>query len=188
MLERSLKIILGLMLMVLYLQRAVMPGIDELHRERRQLSMLQSTVGRFRGNAELERKRLGMQQAMIRDHLARLATLIPGFDETRTNLQAKFEAIKAAVPGIWNVKPASSFSDDRTVVRWPFKVVYEGELQAALKAISLIENSGQLARISSLQISSQPHGRVRVDADLELLYQRQSAMSGDAAPTSEKRP
>ncbi|HNV71785.1 MAG TPA: hypothetical protein PKO06_18920 [Candidatus Ozemobacteraceae bacterium] len=188
MLEKTLKVVLGLMLMVLYLQRVVMPGIDDLRRERQQLAALQASVSRFRGGEQRERARMGMQQAMMRDHMTQLGRLIPGFDETRTSLQAKFEAIKTAVPGIWSVKPAPSFTDDAAVVRWPFKVVFDGELPAALKAISLIENSGQLARISNLQFSAQPRGRVRVEADLELLYQRQAAVSLAAAPSTEGRP
>ena len=188
MLEKVLKVVLGLMLMVFYLQQVISPAVSELRRDRQQLESLQMSVNRFRGGSgDQERSRLQMQQSMIRDHMAQLGRLIPSFEETRTSLQGKFESIKAAVPGVWSVKSASTFTDDQAVVRWPFKVVFDGAFPAAMKAIALIENSGQLARVSNIQLSSQQAGRVRLEADLELLYQRQNPMSAvEAAPSGVK--
>ena len=179
MLERILKVVLVLMLVVLYTQRIFFPALEEVREERRQLARLEMTVQTYRGgDMMVERKRLQIEQEMVRAGHAQLRNFLPKFDQARERLLAKFEPLRQGIPGFWEVKPAPTFVNDLDLVRWPVRVQFEGAFQKALQALASIEASGQLVRVGNVELVRSKNDQVKMQLDGDLLFAAPEAVVG----------
>ena len=179
MFERILKVVLVLMLVVLYTQRVFFPTLDEVREDRKQLARLDTTVKTYRGgDMMVERKRLQIEQEMVRDGHSKLRSFLPKFDQARERLLAKFEPLRQGIPGFWDVKPASTFTNEAELVRWPVRIQFEGAFQKALQALAAIEASGQLVRIGNVDLTRSKNDQVKLLLDCELLFAAPDAVAG----------
>lgn len=182
MLERLLKAVFGVMLVVLYTQRIFFPMLDEVREDRRQLARLEGTVQTYRsGDLAVERKRLQIEQEMVRAGHTQLRNFLPRFDQARERILSKFEPLRQGVKGIWEVKPASTFTTEPDLVRWPVKISFEGDFHAALQVLAMIEADGQLVRLGGVELSGGKQGRVRLQLDCDLLFAPAEAVAGPFA-------
>ncbi len=171
--ENILKAIVGVMLVVLYTQRILFPGVADLRDKKVVLARLEQSLARLKaGENENELKKLKMQSQQITDGLRKVSSFLPPFDPENGKIEDKFENLKQQFPGKWKIERGGNFVEDGNIVRWPFKLRFEGGFDESLKALAFLESEGQIAKITSMQMEKKSGSELVLNVDLELLFSR----------------
>lgn len=171
MLESILKIVFGVMLVVLYAQRILMPQLGVMQEKQSNLTKLELTLKNYHGvGKEKETKRLKIQNYQIQEGFKVLESYLPYLNSDAANVEQKFNQLKSTIPGKWEITKNSSFQTEDMLVKWPYKLQFDGLYPDAIKVMSFIEGTGQIAKVKRMKISGLSGKQVRLSADLELLF------------------
>ncbi|MBF0499470.1 MAG: hypothetical protein HQM09_05030 [Candidatus Riflebacteria bacterium] len=166
MLERPLKILVGIGLIVIYFQRLIFPMMADFNADRQILANMRLATTM----EPAPRKQLNdMTSEILANGFNSVSQLLPAFDKIRDSLWSKVDQTRLQFPGIWEFHPAESFMSDGKIVRWPFRLHYEGSFQKAVSALAWLECSGQIVRLRTITITSKKPGEIIWDAGMELL-------------------
>lgn len=175
MLERILKTLLIIMLMVLYTQKIVMPAVNDAAMARAELNRVKASLSEM---ASGEQSRIAnilkTERLMIASHLTELERIIPEFNSSRISAMTEIEALREKFPGSWQIKPGSQPLVEENLVRWPVKLNYSGPFTAINQIIREIEFKRPLKRIVKLEIGKDKESQTTLQADIELLFRSQT--------------
>jgi hypothetical protein len=171
MLESILKVIFGFMMIVLYCQRILLPHLGIMQEKQLTLIKLEKTLVNYRGTGkEKETKRLKIQNHQIQEGFKVLETYLPYLNSKSGNVEQKFNDLKSKIPGDWQISKNPTFQTDNMVVRWPYKIQFDGMYKDAIKALAFIESKGQISKIKRMKMARLAGNKVRLNADLDILF------------------
>ncbi len=182
MLEKVLKTLLGIMLMVMFMQHIVKPVIDEAIAARIKVASVRATLEQM-ASAERSRinKVLNTERQMIDAYFGELNKMLPDFQTSRSVAITRLENLREVFQGEWLIKPGMQPVYEGQLVRWPITVRYTGSFASVLKLLRHLETDEFLTRTRQLSLNKSKDGNaVILDAGLELLF-RDSSQTAEVA-------
>lgn len=165
--EKPLKILVTLGLIFLYFQKLILPAMTAFNADRQILANMKMAA---RQEGSSQEKLEEAAQRLIADGIEAIGHLLPPMEKNRDRLWSKVEQIQARFPGTWDFRPASSFTTDGRIVRWPFQLEFEGRFATALSALAFLECSGQITRLRTLSLTAKNSGEVALILGMERLF------------------
>jgi hypothetical protein len=165
--ERILKILVCLGLVGLYFKYLIVPMMMEFNADRQLLAGARQAA---RNAPEQQHVQEALMQKVAALGFEEISRLLPAFDQARSNLWAKVEAVKAEFDGKWELLPGPSFTTDGKIIRWPFTLRIEGTFSGVVSALAKIEGEGQVVRVRSLKVARREPRAVALEATMEMLF------------------
>ncbi len=171
MLERVLKTLLAIMLIVFFVQKVVHPAFMEADAAKKKLAEVSSAL-RYMASPEQKNVRniLLTEEKMIFSQTKQMNSLLPDFQTARVEAVTRLEILREKFNGTWKIQPSTVPLTEEKVVRWPVKLSYDGDFASVVKILNSLENDGSLNRFVSLDLASTKTGSIEMTANLEMLF------------------
>lgn len=182
MLERILKTLLIIMLMVFYTQKIVIPAVNDAVTARAELSRVKTALKEM---ASGEQSRISnilkTEKQMLTSHLNELERILPEFNSSRISAMTEIEGLREKFSGSWQIKPGSQPIAEENLVRWPVQIIYNGAFTTICQIVREIEFKKPLKRIVNLEVKKDKDANTVLNADIELLFRntKQSAATNN---------
>ena len=148
-----------------------MPHLGIMQEKQLTLTKLEKTLVNYRGaGKEKETKRLKIQNYQIQEGFKVLEGYLPYLNSNSGNVEQKFNELKSNIPGNWEITKNPTFQTDNMIVCWPYKIQFDGMYKDAIKALAFIEGKGQISKIKRMKIARLAGNKVRLNANLEILF------------------
>lgn len=168
--EHILKAIIVIGLLTLPWRYYFLPKIEEIKSEKQMAANLQGSLSRFSDGREvLFKSLLAIQQENIAKEKYRLEFMLPSFAKARANLMGPFDNIRAKIPGEWHVVPEGKFRVSGPLVFWPFRFVFIGSTNDAVRILAHMETASQFMFIRTFKLERH-ETNVELSGLIELVF------------------
>lgn len=184
MLQKTLKALLIIMLMILFAQRVIQPAMNEAKLSRNQLASVRSSLQHIATNdAGKIHALLQTENQMISAYLQQINSVLPDYQTTRVGAIGNLESLREKFHGKWQIQPSTQPIVDEKIVKWPVRLVFESDFHSALKLLESIEIETSLNRIISVDFNSGKTTETELIVNLELLFSNSSEPSEQQVST-----
>lgn len=181
MFERTLKTILAIMLIVLFMQKIAQPSINEAIEARSRLANMRASMQHITTADPVKtRNFLKTEQQMIETWFTELDKVLPDYQTTRVNAVRNLESLREKHSGIWQIIPSTQPVTEESLVRWPVKITYESDFASILQVIRSIETDISMNRILSVDIDPGKNAEAEITINLELLFRNTQQKQADS--------
>lgn len=171
MLESILKSVFSFMLVVLYCQKLLLPSVAILQEKKAEYSKLVSTVKSFNiGKIGQEKNRLKVENNKIERGYKIIQQLVPPFNDMKSNIERKFDNLKANIKGTWKIEKSPTFVAENGLIKWHYKLSFTGSFSKVIKAVAMLEGKGQLLTIDRIKIDYKTGDIVELETDVDLIF------------------
>ncbi len=185
MFERTLKTLLGIMLMVFFTQRVLMPVIAESRQASAKLAEVKSSLQQMASSEQNRIRNIQQTERQMMDAMfAELSRLLPDFNQNRSAAVSRLEMLRDRFAGTWQIQPGTQPIHEGNMVRWPVKLSFASDFNSAMRLLKHLETGESLNRIATLDISPSRSGGVEMVINMEMLFSKtedknQAKMAGN---------
>lgn len=171
MFEKTLKTILAIMLIVLFMQKIAQPSINDALDAKNRLANMRASMQHITTTDPIKtRNFMKTEQQMIQTWFAEIDKVLPDYQATRVNAISNLEALREKHIGIWQIAPNTQPLIEESLVRWPVRITYESDFASVLRVIQSIENDVSMSRILSVDMAAGKTAQAEITINLELLF------------------
>lgn len=171
MLERTLKTLLAVMLMLFFVQRVIFPVIEESRQASDKLSEVKISLKQMASDEQNRIKKIQQtERMMLSSHFYELSRLLPDFNQNRSAAVSRLELLRDRYSGNWQIQPGTQLVHEDNMVRWPVRLSFTGEFTTAMKVLKHLETGESLNRIATLDIAPARDGMVELVINMEMLF------------------
>lgn len=183
--ERILKALLIIMLMVLFMQKVVQPTIEEAKATKTSLANVRAALQHMASSDSARTADfLRTEKKMIAAYLQEMDKILPDYQTTRVGAIGNLEMLREKFYGKWEIQPSPQPIIDESMVRWPVKLVFASDFQSALRVLNSIDKELAMNRILTIDFNTGKTTEVELTVNLELLFRNVPSASSQLALTA----
>lgn len=184
MFEKTLKTILAIMLIVLFMQKIAQPSINDAIDAKNRLANMRAAMQHISSSDPVRtRNFMKTEQQMIQTWFTEIDKVLPDYQATRVNAISNLESLREKHSGIWQIAPNTQPLIEESLVRWPVRITYESDFASVLQVIQSIENDVSMSRILSVDMAAGKTAQAEIIINLELLFRNTQQKHANSSPT-----